>query len=207
MLAANLSPQQRRERRIYWGKWGLFVLGLGPLSYLVWGALNDGLGANPAEYLIRRLGDWALRGLWLTLAVTPLRQTLGWPWLLRYRRLLGLFAFFYACCHVLSYAVFDMGLDWDDIARDIGKRPFILVGFTAWLLLFPLALTSFDAAIKRMGAAAWQRLHRAVYAIALLGWLHFFWMRSAKNNLNEVAVYGVILALLLLWRLVRHWRQ
>ena len=201
------ASQSRRERWILWGKCGLLVLGLSPLAFLVLGVLNDSLGPNPAEHLIRSLGDWTLRALWLTLTVTPLRQLLSWPWLLRFRRQLGLFAFFYACCHLLSYAVFDMDLDWADIVHDLAKRPFILVGFGAWLLMIPLALTSFNAAIKRLGAKAWQGLHRLVYGIALLALLHFFWMRAAKHNFNEVAVYGLLLALLLGWRLVRYWRE
>ena len=206
MSVALPSPRERRERWISWGKWSLFFIGLSPWVFLVLGVLNDDLGPNPAEHLIRSLGDWALRGLWLTLTVTPLRQILGWPWLLRYRRMLGLLAFFYACCHALSYAGFDMAFDWDDIVHDIGKRPFILVGFSAWLMLIPLALTSFNAVIKHMGAVAWQRLHRLVYLIALLSLLHFFWMRSAKHNLLEVTVYGLLLALLLGWRLLHRWR-
>jgi len=128
---------------------------------------------------------------------------LGWPWLVRYRRQLGLFAFFYASCHLLSYAVFDMDLDVAEMAHDLVKRPFIWVGFSAWLLMVPLALTSFNAAIRRLGSQNWQRLHRLVYAIALMALLHFFWMRAAKHNFNEVAVYGLILLLLFGWR-VRH---
>ncbi len=179
----------------------LFVLALGPFAWLFWGALADTLGANPAEALIRSLGDWTLRFLCLTLAVTPVRQLTGWQALARLRRMLGLFTFFYAGWHFLSFAWLDMGFDVDAIARDIAKRPFILVGSLALALLLPLAATSFNRAIKTLGAQRWQKLHRAVYAVALLGVLHFFWMRASKNNLGEVAVYAGIIGVLLGWRL------
>ena len=140
-----------------------------------------------------------------TLAVTPLRQLSGWHALARFRRMLGLFTFFYLVLHFLSYAWLDMGFDAQAIARDIPKRPFALVGFTAFALMLPLAATSFNRTIKALGAARWQALHRLVYAIALLGLLHFFWMRAAKNNFGEVAVYAAIVALLLGWRVGRAW--
>jgi sulfoxide reductase heme-binding subunit YedZ len=182
----------------------LFVLALGPFAWLLYGALANALGPNPAEHLIRSTGDWVLRFLCLTLAVTPLRQWTGWNALARLRRMLGLFAFFYGCVHFLCFAWLDMGLDLDAILKDIPKRPFILVGTAALLLMAPLAATSFNRAIKALGAARWQLLHKAVYAIVLLGLLHFFWMRSAKNNFAEVAVYAVIIAVLLGWRV---WRR
>jgi sulfoxide reductase heme-binding subunit YedZ len=178
----------------------LFVLALGPFAWLFYGALTDGLGANPAEHLIRATGDWTLRFLCLTLAVTPLRVITGQPALARFRRMLGLFSYFYVLLHLLSYSWFDMGFDLPEIARDIAKRPFILVGFSAFLLLTPLAATSFNRAIRWLGAARWQRLHKLVYAIAGLAILHFFWMRAGKNDFNEVAVYAAILGLLLGWR-------
>jgi sulfoxide reductase heme-binding subunit YedZ len=182
----------------------LFALALGPFAWLLYGALANALGPNPAEHLIRSTGDWVLRFLCLTLAVTPLRQWTGWNALARLRRMLGLFAFFYGCVHFLCFAWLDMGLDLDAILKDIPKRPFILVGTAALLLMAPLAATSFNRAIKALGAARWQLLHKAVYAIVLLGLLHFFWMRSAKNNFAEVAVYAVIIAVLLGWRV---WRR
>lgn len=181
----------------------LFALALLPLAALAYGVVFDTLGANPAEALIRGLGDWTLRLLCLTLAITPLRQWTGQHGLARFRRMLGLFTFFYGCMHLLSYAWLDMGLEFGDIARDIAKRPFILVGFTALMLMLPLALTSFNRAIKTLGAKRWQLLHRLVYAVMLLGLLHFFWMRAGKHNFAEVAVYAAIVALLLGWRLVR----
>ncbi|MEN9888401.1 MAG: Sulfoxide reductase heme-binding subunit YedZ [Pseudomonadota bacterium] len=180
--------------------WALLAITLLPLASLVWRTWHDDLGANPAETLIRATGDWALRGLCLALAVTPLRWLLGWPEIARFRRMLGLMGFGYALLHLLCYALFDMALDVGEIARDIAKRPFILVGFITWLILLPLAATSFNRAIRWLGAARWQMLHRAVYGAAALAVLHFWWMRSAKNNLGEPLLYGAIVALLLAWR-------
>src|SRR4051812_7111232 len=160
----------------------LFVASLLPFAWLVYGAVANQLGANPAEYLIRSLGDWTLRFLCLTLAITPLRTITSQPALLRFRRMLGLFTYFYATLHLLGYSWFDMGLDFSDIAKDIAKRPFILVGFSAFVLLTPMAATSFNRAIRALGVARWQALHRVIYAIAGLAILHFFWMRAGKNN-------------------------
>ena len=185
-------------------KAALFAACLLPLAWLIYSAWANRLGANPAEAMIRATGDWTLRFLCLTLAVSPCRQWLQQPALARFRRMLGLYTFFYLTLHFLSYAWLDQGLDIDAIVRDIFKRPFILVGSAGLMLMVPLAATSFNRAIKALGAARWQALHRAVYAIALLGLLHFFWMRAAKNNLAEVAIYAVVLGLLLGWRLWRH---
>jgi sulfoxide reductase heme-binding subunit YedZ len=185
----------------------VFALGLLPFAWLFYGAWTNQLGANPAEHLIRSTGDWTLRFLCITLAVTPLRTVTATPALARFRRMLGLFTYFYVVLHFLSYSVFDMGLDFGEIAKDIAKRPFILVGFAGFLLLTPLAATSFNRAVKALGAKRWQALHKLVYAIAGLGILHFFWMRSAKNNFGEVAVYAAILAVLLGWRVVQHVRK
>ena len=182
----------------------VFLLCLLPFAWLVYGAAADQLGANPAEALIRSAGDWTLRFLCLTLAVTPLRIRTRTPQLARYRRLLGLFTFFYACVHLLSYAWLDMGLDAADIGRDILKRPFILVGFACWLLLLPLALTSFNRAVRWLGGRQWQALHRLVYLIAGLALLHFFWMRAGKNDFAEVQVYALVIGALLLERLLRY---
>lgn len=178
-----------------------------PFAWLLHGALNDTLGSNPAETLMRSTGDWTLRFLCATLAVTPLHQLTGQAALVRYRRMLGLFTFFYACVHFLCYSWLDMGFVPGDIVRDIPKRPFILVGTTALLLMLPMAATSFNAAIRTLGAARWKALHRAIYAIAVFALLHFFWMRAAKNNFGEPAVYAAIVGLLLGWRLVQHWRS
>ncbi len=179
----------------------LFVVALLPFAWLLYGALADALGTNPAETLMRATGDWTLRFICITLAVTPLRQWTGQPALARFRRMAGLFAFFYACVHFLCYAWLDMGFDAAAIVRDIPKRPFILVGTLALVLLIPLAATSFNRTIKFLGAPRWQLLHRLVYAIVVLGLLHFFWMRASKNNFTEVFVYAAIVAVLLGWRL------
>jgi len=181
----------------------LFLLCLWPLAALVWGAAHDQLGANPAEALIRQLGDWSLRALCLTLAITPLRTAFHLPALARFRRMLGLFTFFYASLHLLAYGWLDMGLALDDIGRDILKRPFILMGFAAWLLLLPLAATSFNRAIKAIGAKNWQKLHKLVYLIAGIGLLHFFWMRAGKQNFEEPLLYTALIASLLGWRLLK----
>lgn len=178
----------------------VFVLCLVPLAWLVYAAAFNALGANPAEALIRATGDWTLRALCLVLAITPLRVLTATPQLARFRRMLGLFVFFYGLLHLLSYAWFDMGLELADIVRDIIKRPFILVGSLALLLLGLLAATSFNRSIKAMGGKRWQALHRSVYAVAGLALLHFFWMRAGKNDFAEVAVYAVILGTLLGWR-------
>ena len=185
----------------------VFAIALLPFVWLFYAAATNQLGANPAEALIRSLGDWTLRFLCIVLAVTPLRVLTGTPALARFRRMLGLFVFFYAVLHMLSYAWFDMGLDWGEIVSDIPKRPFILVGFLALLLLAVLTATSFNRAIRWLGGARWRALHRAVYAVAALAVLHFFWMRAGKNNFAEVFVYAGILAALLGWRVVHAWRQ
>lgn len=178
----------------------LFALAMLPFAQLLWGAAANTLGANPAEALIRGTGDWVLRLLCLTLAITPLREAFGLTGLARMRRMLGNIAFFYGLLHFLCYAWLDMGLDVASIIADIPKRPFILVGTLALLLMALLAATSFNRAIKALGAARWRRLHQAVHAIALLGLLHFFWMRAGKNDFGEWAVYAVVVAVLLGWR-------
>ena len=187
----------------------VFLFALAPFLWLAYAALTDPsglLGANPAETLIRNTGELALRFLCATLAVTPLRHWTGWQALARLRRMLGLFAFFYATLHFLCFAWLDMGLDLQAILVDIAKRPFILVGTAALLGMLPLAATSFNRAIKALGGRRWQALHRLVYAVAGLALLHFFWMRSGKNDFGDVAVYGAIIAALLGWRLWRRLR-
>ncbi len=181
----------------------VFLLCLLPFIWLFYGAFTNNLGANPAEHLIRATGDWTLRFLCIVLAVTPLRVLSSTPQLARFRRMLGLFVYFYVVLHLLSYSWFDMGFDIPDIAKDIAKRPFILVGFSAFVLLTPLAVTSFNRAIKALGAKRWQLLHKLVYLIAGLGLLHFFWMRAGKNNFTEVFVYAAIIAVLLGWRVAQ----
>ena len=183
-------------------KGGLVLLSLLPFLGMCWGIYSEQLGPNPAENLIRSTGDWTLRFLCLTLFITPLRVHSNWPGWPRFRRSSGLLSFFYASLHALSYSLFDMGWEWDDIVQDILKRPFIAVGFVAAVMMSLLAATSFNAAVKAMGAQRWRQLHRAVYVIAILGVLHFFWMRASKKNFNEVFVYAGILGSLLGWRLI-----
>ena len=189
-----------------WAKPALAAVWLWPLAYLIWGAAQNTLGPNPAETLIRSSGEMALRMMCVALAVTPLRILSGWPEWARFRRMLGLIAFTYALFHLLCYSWLDMGLDLADIAQDIAKRPFILVGMLTFVLLLALAATSFNAAIRWMGAPRWQALHRVVYVAAMLALLHFYWMRSGKNNFDDVALYGGIVVALLGWRLWRRLR-
>ncbi|RQP23160.1 protein-methionine-sulfoxide reductase heme-binding subunit MsrQ [Piscinibacter terrae] len=199
---AAASPTVRRKPLLLHpaAKPLLFVLCALPFAWLFYGAFADTLGPNPAEALIRATGDWTLRFLCITLAVTPLRTWTNQPALARFRRMLGLFAFFYVVLHFLAYSWLDMSFDLDTIAHDIPKRPFALVGFAAFVLMIPLAATSFNRAIKALGAKRWQALHKLVYATVLLGLLHFFWMKAAKNNFAEVSVYAVVIAVLLGWR-------
>jgi sulfoxide reductase heme-binding subunit YedZ len=189
-----------------WAKPLLMLLLALPAVWLIYAAFNDLLGANPAEALTRQTGDWTLRGLCVVLAITPLRELTGTPALLRFRRTLGVSTFIYACLHMLCYAWFDQGLAFDDIWRDILKRPFIWLGFGGLLAMLPLALTSFNAAIRWMGVRRWQTLHRLVYATAVLAVLHFFWMRAGKNDFTEVLVYAAVLGILLAWRIWNRWK-
>lgn len=184
--------------------WLLLGLGLLPMTWLILQTLQDQLGANPAETLIRATGDWTLRSLCVVLAVSPLRNALGWPELMRFRRLLGVLVFAYACVHLLCYAWFDMGFDLADTLQDIAKRPFIWLGFSAFVILLALAATSFNRAVRWLGGQRWQMLHRGVYAVAVLAVLHFWWMRAGKQDFAEVLVYAAILLCLLGWR-VRRW--
>ena len=174
-----------------------------PAAWLLWAALHDGLGANPAEALIRSLGDWTLRGLCLTLAITPLRQLTGWSGLARFRRNAGVATFIYATLHWSAYAWLDKEWLLDALLKDIAKRPFILVGTAAWLALLPLAATSFNAAVRAMGGAAWRDLHKLTYVIGPVALLHFWWMRAGKNDLLEPALYALLVGALLA---ARRWR-
>ncbi len=208
-MTSSAQPTGRATTALSINQWLLrplikpmvFVLALLPAALLSWGAAHNSLGANPAEALIRGTGDWTLRMLCCTLAITPLRQLTGWHALARWRRMLGLFTFGYGVLHFLCFAWLDMGLDMQAILRDIAKRPFILVGSATLLSMLPLAATSFNRAVRALGAARWQALHRTVYATALLAMLHFFWMRAGKNDFAEVGLYAALLALLLGWRL------
>ena len=188
-----------------WAKPVLALLLALPMAWLVYATFNNLLGPNPAEALSRQTGDWTLRGLCLVLAITPLRVLLQAPGLLRLRRTVGVATFVYACVHLLCYAWFDQGFDLDDMSKDILKRPFIWLGFSAWVLMLPLAATSFNSAIRWLGGKRWQALHRLVYVAALLSVLHFFWMRTGKNNFAEVWVYAAVMIGLMAWRV--WWRR
>ncbi len=173
----------------------VFVLSLLPLAYYGWGAWQDTLGANPIEAVTRGMGTWTLNFLLITLAVTPVRKLTGWHGALRLRRMLGLFTFFYAALHLTSYLWFDQFFDWGEIAQDILKRPFITVGMAAFALLVPLAVTSSNFAIRRLGGRRWQALHRTVYVIGILAVLHYSWL--VKVDQSQPLLYGGILFVLL----------
>jgi sulfoxide reductase heme-binding subunit YedZ len=194
-----LNPGSRQR---WWAKQILFVLSLLPLLWLVWLGMHDRLTANPIEFITRATGDWTLYFLCFTLAITPLRHLTGQNSLLRLRRMLGLFTFFYACLHFLTFLWFDHFFDLADMVRDILKRPFIAMGFSAFVLLVPLALTSNDVMVRKLGRR-WMVLHRLIYVIAVLSMLHFWWMRAGKNNFAEPLIMGALVAVLLVLRLIR----
>jgi sulfoxide reductase heme-binding subunit YedZ len=180
----------------------VFVLALLPFARLFWGAYSNTIGANPVEFVTWSTGDWTLYFLCMTLAITPLRRLTKWNWLVRLRRMVGLFAFFYAVLHFMTYLWLDQEFDVTGMLYDIAKRPFILVGFTAFVLLIPLAITSTNGMVKRLGAKNWQWLHRLIYVIAPLGILHFWWMKAGKHNFQQPIIFGTIVAVLLLLRAV-----
>lgn len=179
-------------------KAAVFLAALVPLARLAWLAWHGGLGANPIEYITRSTGWWTLSFLLITLSVTPLRRWTGWNWLIKLRRTLGLHAFFYGLLHFTTYVWLDQLFSWMDIAKDVVKRPFITVGFSAFVLLIPLAITSTNAMVRRLGWRRWQMLHRLVYVIATLGAVHFWWL--VKKDIREPLVFAAILASLLLAR-------
>jgi len=191
----------RRFDRIAASKPFVFVLCLVPLAWLAWDTVNQQLGTDPVAQLEHRSGDWTLRILLATLAITPLRMLTGQNWLIRYRRMLGLFAFFYASVHMSMYLIVDLGGFWSQIFVEIAKKPYITVGFTAWLLMIPLAITSTKGMIRRLGRN-WQRLHRLVYVIGLCGVLHFMWLVKSGNKIavTEPLIYLAILIVLLAFR-------
>jgi len=164
-----------------------------------------GLGANPIEELLHELGIWSLRFLLVTLLMTPLKDVLGKPWPIALRRMFGLFSFFYVSMHFVTWLWLDRDLYWPDIVADIGKRPFITIGFAAFLMLIPLAVTSTSGWVRRIGAQRWKKLHRLVYVIVLLGVWHFYWL--VKSDVREPVVYGVIAASLLGWRAWKSWQR
>jgi methionine sulfoxide reductase heme-binding subunit len=182
-----------------WSKPVVFLLCLVPLAALGWRALHGELTANPIEFITHATGDWTLRFLIITLCVTPFRKILHLPELIRFRRMLGLFAFFYACLHFTTYILLDKFFDLSEMWKDIAKRKYITVGFTAFLLLIPLAITSTAGWIRRLGGKRWQLLHRLIYFSAALGVIHYYWL--VKSAVIRPLTYGAIVAVLLLWRL------
>ncbi len=200
-----MTLKQPNTEQIRWIKAAIFASCLVPFARLVWRAFAGTLGVNPIETITHSTGWWTLALLLVTLSVTPLRKLLNAPWLLRLRRMLGLFAFFYACVHFTIWLVFDHFFDWRAVAADIVKRPYITVGFTAFMLLIPLAATSTNSMVRRLGAAQWQRLHRFVYLIAVFGVLHFLWL--VKKDIREPAIFAAVLALLLAARVVYKVRE
>ncbi len=179
----------------------LFVLALLPFVRLIAFGFLDRLGANPIEFITRNTGDWTLYFLCITLAVTPLRRLTGWNWLIRLRRMLGLFSFFYVVLHFMTFLWFDHFFDVEEMWRDVLKRPFITVGFIAFVLLIPLAATSTNAMVRRLGAKRWLWLHRLMYLILPLGILHFWWMKAGKNLLAQPILFATIVSTLLLLRI------
>lgn len=188
-------------RQLLWAKWMLFGLSLLPLLRLIALGFQDRLSANPIEFITRATGDWTLYFLCLTLAVTPLRHLTGLNALIRFRRMLGLFTFFYASLHFLTFIWFDHFFDLAEMTRDVLKRPFIAMGFSAFMLLVPLALTSNDSMLRKLGRR-WSLLHRLIYLVAILAVLHFWWMRAGKHNFAEPLVMGAVVAVLLGLRLI-----
>lgn len=187
------------NRQIVLLKCTVFTASLAPAASLVWRATHDMLGANPVETLTHATGDWTFNFLLLTLAITPLRAITGQHWLVRLRRMLGLFAFFYGLLHFLTFAGFDHAFDPGAIMHDVAKRPFVAAGFVAFVLMIPLAATSFNAAVRRLGGRRWQELHRSVYAIGIIACVHYFWLVKI-TAIQWPLLYAAILAALLGWR-------
>jgi sulfoxide reductase heme-binding subunit YedZ len=187
-------------RRIRWSKILVFLLCLAPLFRLAWRVWNQDVTANPTEFIQHFTGDWAIRLIVATLAVTPLRKLLGVPGLIRFRRMIGLFAFFYACLHFLTYLWLDRLFDFPAMLKDVGRRPFIAAGFIAFVCLVPLAVTSTAGWIRRLGGKRWQRLHSLVYVTAIAAVVHYYWL--VKSDIRQPMLYGTLVALLLAWRVV-----
>src|SRR5258706_11181621 len=196
---------QPKPKQIKWIKAAVFVACLIPLAHLVWQGFRNRPGANPVEFITPSSVWWTLSFILITLCLTPLRKLAGQPWLLRLRRTLGLFAFFYASLHFITYIWLDQFFDWKDIVKDIGKRPFIMLGFAAFVLLIPLAITSTNRMVKRLGAKRWQWLHRLIYALSALGVAHFWWL--VKKDITEPFIFAVLLAALFIIRLLYLLRQ
>lgn len=193
-MAFNPTPKQLTTIKAL-----VFVLALLPFLRMAW-LVFQGVPVEPLEFLTRGTGDWTLYFLCITLAVTPLRRLSGWNWVVKLRRMLGLYAFFYALLHFVTFFWFDHFFDIAEMLKDVVKRPFITVGFIAFVLLIPLAVTSTNAMVKRLGGKRWLWLHRLIYLIAPLGILHFWWMKAGKNDFQEPIIFGTIVALLLAMR-------
>ena len=183
-----------------WMKVAVFVLCLVPLLLLAWRGIHQDLGANPIEFITHATGDWTLRFLVITLAITPLRRLLGWPEMVRFRRMLGLFAFFYGCLHFTTYLWLDKFFDFAEITKDVWKRPFITAGFLGFILMAPLAITSTAGWIRRLGGRRWQLLHRLVYVSAVAGVVHYYWL--VKSDIRKPVLYASLVLLLLAYRAV-----
>ena len=181
-------------------KAALFLASLIPLIRLGWYGYSGQLGANPIEFITRSLGTWTLVFLLITLSITPLRKLSDWPWLIKLRRMAGLFAFFYALLHFITYIWLDQFFDLNSIYKDVIKRPFITIGFAAFIMLIPLAITSTNAMMKRLGGRRWQMLHRLIYLVAIFGVLHYWWL--VKKDVTQPLIYAVVLAILLSYRLI-----
>ena len=190
-MAFNPSPKQLSAIKV-----ALFLASLLPFANMAWLTVQGAL-TEPLEYITHQTGDWALYFLCITLTVTPLRRFTGWNWVIRLRRMLGLFCFFYALLHFTTFLWFDHFFDWSAMWKDVLKRPFITVGFIAFLMLVPLAATSTNGMVKRLGGKRWRWLHRLIYVIAPLAILHFWWMKAGKNDFAEPILFGTIVAVLL----------
>ena len=182
-----------------WTKVVVFLLCLEPVAWLVWRGFHQNLTADPIKFITHTTGDWILRFLVITLAITPLRKILHLPQLIRFRRMFGLYAFFYAFLHFSTWIGLDLGFDWTAMWKDVVKRPFITVGFTGFVLLIPLALTSTAASIRRLGGKRWQMLHRLIYVTAIAGVIHYYWL--VKSDVRKPLEYGFLVGILLAWRL------
>lgn len=202
MMAFNPSPKQLTLIKSL-----LFMIALLPFGRLFLFAFTDDLGANPIEFITRNTGDWTLYFLCITLAVTPLRRLTKWNWLIRLRRMIGLFVFFYAALHFTTFLWFDHFFDVGEMLKDVVKRPFITVGFAAFVLLIPLAITSTNSMVKRLGGKRWQWLHRLIYVVAILGMVHYWWMKEGKHDFEQPIIFGVIVAALLLIRVFWAWQK
>ncbi len=183
-----------------WAKAGTFVVCLLPAGLLAWRALHNQLGGNPIEAITHKTGDWTIRFLLITLTITPARRLLNLPDLIRFRRMLGLFAFFYGCLHLMTYVWLDQFFDWPGILKDVAKRPFILAGFTGFMLMVPLAITSTRGWVRRLGGRRWQQIHRLIYFSALAGVIHYYWL--VKSDIRLPLLYGAIWAALMGYRVV-----